>query len=262
MNQPPRKGFVIVASKKIAFYYSALNLIESIRDYYPEAQFALFTERKFMDHRCQDDPNIQLFECTDHVRSKLYGMANSPFDITFYIDADCEIIHEDIANVWDQLNGNDMVFVELTKDNRAQGSFVEVTAPITSTGDMIDLILCGGVCLYDMRNPVVRDFMQEWWEKFQVQEDVYNEKDVGENRRWFPKDTPRTMLRWDQFTLWWLTNKEDRYKELSIGRFEDNYRWNWFTSFRQNPTTGKYNLVDKDPVIIHHSASMKKDAVY
>ena len=65
------------------------------------------------------------------------------------------------------------------------------------------------------------------------------------------------MLRWDQFTLWWLVNKTPKYKDLKIGEFDDNYRWNWFTSFRRD-AEGKYNLVDKDPVFIHHSASMDK----
>ena len=260
-SQNPSKGFVIVASKKPAFYYSAINLIESIWDYYPEAQFALFTEDRFLDSRAED-PRIQVFSCTNHIRAKLYGMANSPFDITFYIDADCEVEHEDIVTIWDQLEDNDLVFVELTKDNRAAGSFVEVTAKIPSTGDLIDLTLCGGVCLYDMRNPVVKEFMQDWWEKFQVQEDVYNNVDVGPNQKWFPEDTPKSMLRWDQFTLWWMTNKVDRYKDIKIGIFKENYRWNWFTSFRINPETKKHNLVDNPPIVIHHSASMKKDAVH
>jgi hypothetical protein len=66
------------------------------------------------------------------------------------------------------------------------------------------------------------------------------------------------MLRWDQFTLWWLVNKVPKYKELSIGIFKENYRWNWFTSFRQDEN-GKHNLVDKHPILIHHSASMNKD---
>lgn len=260
LAKPPSKGFVIVASKKIAFYYSAINLIESIRDYYPDAQFALFTEERFVDHRCKDDPNIQLFYCNDHIRAKLYGMANSPFDITFYMDADCEVEHEDIVTIWEQLEDNDLVFVELTKDKRAQGSFVEVEGTIQSTGDRIDLVLCGGVCLYNNKNPLVKEFMKDWWVKFQVQEKVWNHQNTEEV--WWPEGTPRSMLRWDQFTLWWMTNKESKYNDLKIGRFKDNYRWNWFTSFKINPETGKHNLVDKPPIVIHHSASMKKDAVY
>ena len=40
-------------------------------------------------------------------------MANSPYDITMYIDADSEIEHEDIGIVFDELNNNDMMFHKL-----------------------------------------------------------------------------------------------------------------------------------------------------
>lgn len=256
-QQKPSKGFVFVASKKPAFYYSALNCIESIRDYYPDAKFALFTEKRFMDHRCDDIDYV--FECSNHIRAKLYGMANSPFDITFYIDADTICEHEDIVKVWDQLNGNDMVFVELMKDPISLGSFVEVDGNIPSINENIDLILCGGVCLYDMRNPLVKQFMQDWWDYFVEQEEGYNSRPV--KNQWWPDDTPKTMLRWDQFTLWWLVNKVEKYKDLKIGRFDDNYRWNWFTSFRKD-VNGKHKLVSDHPIIVHHSATMRKDAEY
>ena len=38
----PSKGFVIVASKQWAFYASAVNLIDSILDYYEDARITLF----------------------------------------------------------------------------------------------------------------------------------------------------------------------------------------------------------------------------
>lgn len=210
-----------------------------------------------MDDRCDDIDYV--FECTDHIRSKLYGMANSPFDITFYVDADTICEHEDIVNIWDQLNDNDLVFVELTKDPQAQKSFVEVTAPIKSTGDLVDLTLCGGVCLYNNKNPLVKEFMQDWWNMYQQQEEYTQDNTSGP--KFWPDDLPKSMLRWDQFTLWWLINKVDKYKNLKIGRFDDNYRWNWFTSFRFDEH-GKHRLVKNPPIIVHHSATMKKDAQY
>ena len=259
-NKNPTKGFVVVASKQIAFYYSAMNLIESIWDYYPDAQFAFFCEPWMRDHRCED-PNIQLFDCGDHIREKLYGMANSPFDHTFYIDADCECEHEDIVKIWDQFEGDDLKFVELTKDEVAQKSFVQVLAPIPSMDRTIDLTLCGGVCLYDMSNPLVKEFMTDWHEMFVIQEAIYQSKDYSLPGRWFPEDTPESMLRWDQFTLWWLVNMVDKYKDLKIGIFKENYRWNWFTSFRWG-SDGKHRLVNDPPILIHHSATMNKKAEY
>ena len=110
MNQTkglPSKGFVTVASKRKQFIMGADNLKESILDYYPEAKITLFTEQRFID-----DPECQTyFRDFDQViatpagtnREKMWGMANSPYDLTFYMDADIEIRHEDIKNVFDHL---------------------------------------------------------------------------------------------------------------------------------------------------------------
>jgi len=256
------KGFVIVASVKPAFYTSALNLIDSILCYYPDANISLFTHKEWVENRAEEMCD-KVFDCPKHVRSKMYGMMNSPYDITFYIDADCEIWHEDIVKVWDQLGDNDLCFVRLTKDKKPQSVFAEVYADIEGTNDRIDLQLCGGVCLYNNTKPIVKEFMKDWWEMYIIQEEIAHErrKDPNFDRhdRWWHNGVPQSMLRWDQFTLWWMVNKMDKYKDLKIGEFEDNYRWNWFTSFGDH-VEGKYNnLVDKEPIVIHNSSTMNKN---
>jgi hypothetical protein len=259
----PSKGFVIVASKQWAFYASAVNLIDSILDHYEDARITLFTHDDWVDDRARNMCE-HIFDCPDHIRSKMYGMQNTPYDITFYIDADCECAHEDIITVWDELGDNDLTFVELKKDARSQGSFAEVYAEF-GDGERVDLTLCGGVCLYDHSKPIMKEFMIDWWEMFVIQERIYQKrkKDIhyDEPERWWANDVQHSMLRWDQFTLWWMVNKMDKYKDIKIGRFSDNYRWNWFTSFRQKED-GSYNLVDKDPIIIHYSSTMNKAADY
>ena len=47
----PSKGYLVVASKKPNFYSLAINCIESIKDYYPDAKCCLVTEEKFLDGR-------------------------------------------------------------------------------------------------------------------------------------------------------------------------------------------------------------------
>jgi hypothetical protein len=59
-----------------------------------------------------------------------------------------EIQHEDICIVFDQLNGNDMVFADLTKENE---QFFAIRK-----WEGGEFTLCGGVVLYDMRNPLVK----------------------------------------------------------------------------------------------------------
>ena len=249
----PSKGFVMVASKRVAFYYSACNLMECIKDYMPDANVTLFCSPEFKDHRCKDFDNVFDVKNPDFLREKLYGMANSPYDITFYMDCDGEVVHEDIATVFDQLEDCDMKFVVLKDDPISLKSFVE--KDFQCDGVIETMKLCGGVCLYDRRNSLVRDFMQDWYDMFWIQE--YKET-IDESKHWWKGHNIKdSMLRWDQFTLWWLVNKVPKYKDLKIGEFDDNYRWNWFTSFKRNEK-GEYNLVKKHPIFIHHSSSMNK----
>lgn len=243
MSQEPTKGYLIVASKKKTFLTSAFNLIDSIKYYNPDAKIALFTEKHFMNEDFPWEDVDYLFECGDHFREKLYGIANSPFDQTFYIDADCTVEHSDITNVFDRLDGHDMVFVELLNEQRKH--FME----LDWNEGKDKLYHCGGVCLYDTRNPLVKSFMNDWYS-------VYFKQIEGE---WWPdKSIPKTLARWDQFTLWWLIFREPKYKDLKIKFFEDNYRWNYFSSFGFNKD-GTYNYGVVDPVILHFSSWMDKD---
>ena len=82
MKSTQSKGFVIVASKNHNFYIYACNLMESIKDFYPEALITLVTEERFLDDRA--DEADQVIFCDNHYRAKLWGMANSPYDITMY----------------------------------------------------------------------------------------------------------------------------------------------------------------------------------
>ena len=111
------KGYVLVASNKINFYRYAINLAESILDYYEDAKITLFCEEWMFEeiHRDLFD-NVEW--CSNHYRAKLDGMARSPYDLTMYLDVDMEVEHEDIGIVFGELekSGKDMLFSELTDD--------------------------------------------------------------------------------------------------------------------------------------------------
>ena len=147
----PTKGFVVVASKNHNFYLYALNLCESIREYYEDAKICLVTEERFLDGREEVADDVVL--CDDHYRAKIYGMAKSPYDITMYIDADMEVQHEDIVTVWDELKDYDMVWSELTDDR----DYIYAERDFDTPEGKRKFTLCGAVCLYDMRTPIVRE---------------------------------------------------------------------------------------------------------
>ena len=241
MTQEPTKGYIIVASRRSFFYASACNLMDSIRDFYPDANICLVCEERFLDDRGRRLADEIIF-CNDHKRAKLWGMAKSPWDITFYIDADTEVEHEDIEHVFDELNGYDVMYTSLPEERSY--CYAELKWP----GGQFTL--CGAVCLYDMRNPLVREFMDDWY-------DLTVRQYAG---TWWPTNEkgepdyethPKSLSRWDQFSLWWLVNKEPKYQNLKVGIFEDDARWNYFSRY-------KYAHNKKPVVIRHYSASEAK----
>ena len=240
----PTKGYVIVASRRNFFYVSALNLIESIRDFYPDAKVCLVTEEKFLDGREKIVDKIVL--CNDHKRAKLWGMAKSPWDISFYIDADTEVEHEDIEHVFDELGDYDLLFTGLPEERSY--CYAELKFP----GGQFEL--CGAVCLYDKRNPLVREFLNDWYD-LTVKQYAGTWWPTKGDGTWDDYLYPRTLARWDQFSLWWLVNKEPKYKDLKVGVFEDDARWNFFSRY-------KYQHNKKPVVIRHYSAADAKQKEY
>lgn len=245
MSQSPTKGYVIVASRTKFFYVSACNLIESILDFDPDAKCCLVTEDRFLDDRGRRIAD-KIIYCDDHKRAKLWGMAMSPYDLTFYIDADTECEHEDISTIFDLFEGNDVMFTALPEERSY--CYAELHFPGGK------FTYCGAVCLYDMRNPLVREFMMDWYDLTVKQY----------AKEWWPKHPdgreatdlyPKSLARWDQFSLWWLVNKEPKYRHLKVGILDDDARWNFFTRY-------KYKHNEKPVVIRHYSAATAKTQEY
>lgn len=244
-NQEPTKGFLIVASAERNFYLYAINLIESIKDYWPEAQIAFAVSPYLCDGR--EAVADHVFHVGDTQREKLIALTKTPFDITMYIDADSEVLHEDITKAFDQIQETkqDIVFCALTEER--EYCFAARKFPAGA------LELCGANFVYDMRNPLVREFMQDW-------KDLYW-KQFYENS-WWPLDKegkhdlvnyPDIYKQWDQFTLWWLTNKVDKYKDLKYSIFDDDARWNWYALYIESKVA-----IKDPPIITHHSWGIDK----
>lgn len=241
-KKPLTKGFVIVCSNNRIFYIMALNLLDSIKTFYPEAKVCLVSEKKFLDGGEKNFDDVII--CNDHRRAKIWGMANSPYDLTFYIDADCEVVHEDISTVFDKFDGNDILWTVLPESRSY--CYAELYFP----GGRF--WYCGGVCLYNTTNPLVKEFINDWYELTKKQYDGiwWPKNDKGEDDYFL---YPATLKRWDQFSLWWLLNKEPKYKELKHGRLDNNEdaRWNWYNGYR-------YKHCENPPIIWHMSGSREK----
>lgn len=231
----PSKGYIIVASKTYSFYRLGVNLIQSIKDFDESAKVSFFTEKGFCDGR--ESVADYVTYCGDHVREKLTALSQSPFDITMYIDADCEVLHEDISTAFDMLDGNDMMFTPLKPERDKY--FKE------RVWDHGEFKLNGGIFVYDMRKPIVKDFMKDWDSYYRRQRQKTWWPDMVDNKPSYERH-PQILEQWDQFTLWWLMNENPKYKDLKIKLFDEEIRWNFYSNFSEEE-----NYTNKD-IIIHH----------
>ena len=114
------KGYILVATKNKNFVISAINMCEAILDYDINAKVTIATDQELADSFNLDmfdtilippkDPNR---EADAGPREKMWAMANTPYDYTFYMDSDMEIVHEEIINVFDRLENNDLVLLPI-----------------------------------------------------------------------------------------------------------------------------------------------------
>ena len=95
--------------------------------------------------------------------------------------------------------------------------------------------------------------MEDWFELYNKQQrDMWRPE--GFNKEQFDRD----LRHFDQTTLWWLTEKEEKYKDLKIGIFYDDIRWNYFTQYAYE---GLKSIDGKPPILRHYSGSLKKDVL-
>lgn len=241
MSKEPSKGYLVVASLDYQFYVMGLNLIRSIKDVYPEAQVCFVVEEAF----CDGEESIadHIIHCGNGIREKLWALSQTPFDITMYMDADMECVHEDISTVFDMLDGHDLMFTPLKKERDHYFK--------PGVWDNGRLELHGGVFAYDIRNPLVKEFMEDWYRYYQLQTSGQWWPDLKDGKPDYDKH-PKWLSRWDQFTLWYLTNKDPKYKDLKIKHFEEEVRWNWTAYYLDFE-----NATGKD-IILNHLSGAKR----
>ena len=239
----PSKGFLLVASKEYRYYAWACNLADGIKDFYPEAQICIVTEERFADERLKVADDV--IWCDDNYRAKLWGMARTPYDLTFYIDADMEVINYGIEEVFDELGDADMMFTGLPEDRY----YIFNDDPFP--GGRFEL--CGACCLYRKTDKVI-GFMHDWYH-------LYQEHAI--KRSWWPtneqgepdyENYPERLRKWDQFSLFWLTQHEPRYADLKVEIFENDLRWNYWAILDRVRTP-----MPENTVLLHLSCAADKN---
>jgi len=224
-------GFLYVASQSSAFYKAAVYSAMSLRDYYPEANITLFThadfvqesDRKFFD---KIETGIPI-----HKRAKMYAMARTPYDKTFYIDADTEIRSENIKKVFDNLGNNDIMFTKI----------IAKVSKDRLVNSKNNLEYHGGVVLYNS-NKITIQLMQDWYDTYLIQDTCQW------NKSQFAEYNPK-MKPWDQFTLWYLLNT--KYKDIKHNFFPDGgHAFNYIYLFENYK-----EFADVEQIVYHYTIS-------
>jgi hypothetical protein len=227
-------GFVYVASLSRAYYKAAVSSAISLKDFYPEANITLFTHESFVKDSDRDFFDNIVTGIPVHIRAKMWGMARSPYDKTLYLDCDTEIRSENIKTVFDLMTDKDLMFTKIINH--------------VSRDKMIDdnnrLEYHGGVILYN-NSPITIDFMHDWYEYFLKQQE-----DSDFSKHLFQKYNPN-MRKWDQFTVWYLLNNFDKYKDIKHGFFPDGgHSFNFIHVLEHDwPDNAKYKELEQ---IVYH----------
>lgn len=229
-------GYVYVASLSKAYYKAAIRSADSLKDFYPDAKITLFTHPEFIE-----DGDRKLFENvhTDipyHNRAKMYGISKTPYKNTLYLDADTEIRSEKIKDVFDILGKNDIMFTKI----------IPHVSKVTRIDDENKLEYHGGIVLYNNKKLTIQ-LMERWFELYKYQSDVVWKDSL------FSQFDDR-MQPWDQFTMWYLLHKEEKFNKIKHDFFPNGgteYNYIALLEFKSIPENKKYQ--DIEQIVYHYT---------
>ena len=226
-----RNGFLIVASQDPGYVVGANFLAASIKDYYPDSHVTLFVTPNLRD-RVDDDvyDSIISENVPSHIRTKLYALSRTPYtEMTCYVDADMECMHEDVQNIWNEMP--DDCDILITKIRPYNGKEDKWPGGLTIPAGR--MTYHGGFFLY-RTNEHTKQFMERWWQDYVKQRAEpwpYDENEI-----------PKSFGQWDQFTFWKLMN-EDKLP-VNVQVFKDDARWNFVNGYYLSETS--------NPIVFYH----------
>ncbi len=152
-------GYIYVASVSPLYYELAILSAQSLKDLHPKAHVTLFTHDSFVDNRAE-----QLFDniVTDipiHRRAKMWCMARTPYDQTFYNDCDSIIVHPDIAKVFNGIS--DKIYMTrnlLYTVARRELQYIDKDRTILPS-------FHGAVAWYKKNDSNI-EFLETWWRAY------------------------------------------------------------------------------------------------
>ena len=228
-------GFLIVASRDIAFAHAAARCALSIKDELPNAKVCVATHEEW---KTLIEADEFISPIPDHVRAKLWCLPKSPFERTLYVDADMFCVHSDAGKIFDLEPDAPLLMTE----NRPYNSKVVYFDKDRSYGNRQgrELHAAGkaerlrwhcGFFRYDL--PKTKELMEAWLSKL---DENHNGKSP------WPKD----LLWWDTFAFWRALSEHEF--DFQPTRFpEPDGRWQHISGYRDEELGGQ------EPVFTHYT---------
>lgn len=231
MIENQNNGFMYAATCKEPYLQSAIYSAESLKDYYNDANITIYTEERwrYIAENAGVFDNI-ITDCPYNIRTKLFMLSKTPYQKTFYIDADTEIMHEDIKYIFNELKLESDVCI--TKIRDYSGAEVYLTKNKSPHEKMIHHC---GLFGYWNRDHILK-FMEAWYHQYMFQ-----------RTNQFTNEYPKyynSVKQWDQFAWWFLLNEKNM--KLKIDIMNDDARWNFINNYKQSETKS-------DIVVMHHT---------
>lgn len=215
-------GFLYVVSKQRRYVEAAKMSAASLKDHYPDAHITLCVPPYLRDKGCDDvfDHIISNKNVPDCTRTKLWGMVNTPYNNTLYLDADTVVESAEISTAFDQLGDNDILFTKIRLYNSNPTGVVKDSRYMHH----------GGIVLYKQ---TALPFISEWWDRW-AQVNVYKQP-------WPYDPFPRSLAYWDQFFLFYMINHTNH--GLKIDFFDEEARWNYIRGYLRSELKGKSPII-------------------
>lgn len=205
------KGYVYIASVKPVYYGMAVQSCKSLKEHNPDAHVTLFTHEHFVTEDASIFDSV-ITGIPYHVRAKMWGMANTPYDITCYIDCDSLIVHKQVANLFDLIEDNDICYVDIIREVVADRDIEYI-----DLAKNIDVPMDCSFMVYK-KSPLVIDMLNTWFTEFCDQQELDTWPYEFASNKWKPFDT---------FTLWRVLFSSEpqfsRFKELKLKKLPKRY---------------------------------------
>lgn len=232
------KGYLFVATLSKSYYDAMVAAIEGLKDEVPEAQVAVFTHEEWLT-----DQDRELFDhvfapVPAHVRTKLWALDKTPFDVTCYMDVDIHVVDPGVHDIFDVFPDDLDIMMSENRPYNSKVVFFQDEHQNNGVSrelehhrkEHIELYKQGkahkfkwhcGFFIY-RKNDVTDKIWSEWLRLYRLHNE--SEERCG--------IYPNSLSFWDTFAFWRVMHETNL--DVKIKRVPNDAKYNFVTGYREN----------------------------